>query len=62
MSIIRLLKNTIEYRSPLSPIYNRMPLATKSNKIISRIASPLKSKNAKIGVEFIRAFRLLKAY
>ena len=48
---MRLLKNTIGYRSPLSPIYNRMPPVIKSKELTSRIASLLESKYAKIRVE-----------
>ena len=48
---MRLPKNAIGYRSPLSPIYNRMPLVTKFEKLTSRTASLLESKYTKIGVE-----------
>ena len=48
---MRLLKNIIGCRSPSSPIYNRMPLVIKSKELTFRIASLLKSKYAKIGVE-----------
>ena len=50
---MRLLKNIIGYKSPLSPIYNRMPSVTKSKELISRIASLLELKYAKIGIELI---------
>ena len=59
---MRLLKNAIGYRSPLSPIYNRMPLVTKSEELTSRTAFLLELKYAKIRVELIRAFKILKAY
>ena len=50
---MRLLKNTIGYRSPSSPTYNRIPLVIKSEELTSRIASLLELKNAKIGVKLI---------
>ena len=59
---MRLLKNTIGYRSPLSPIDNRIPLVKKSKELISRIASLLESKYTKIGVELTQVFRVPKAY
>ena len=59
---MRLLKNTIGYRSPLSPTYNRIPLVIKSEELTSRTASLLESKYAKIGVELTRVFKVLKAY
>ena len=39
-----------------------MPLVIKSKELISRTASLLKSKYAKIGIELIEAFKILKAY
>ena len=50
---MRLLKNTIGYRSPLSPTYNRIPLVIKSEELTLKIASLLESKYTKIEVEFI---------
>ena len=50
---MRLLKNTIGYRSPSSPTNNKIPLVTKSKELTSRIASLLKSKYTKIEVELI---------
>ena len=48
---MRLLKNIIGYRSPSSPIYNRIPPVIKSKESISRTAFLLELKYAKIGVE-----------
>ena len=48
---MRLLKNTIGYRSPSSPIYNRIPPVIKSEELTSKIVFLLELKYAKIGVE-----------